>query len=494
MFSPKDLSQFAASGIAPETVQQQLENFRQGFPFLQTQKAATVGEGILRLDEYQLDHYIQAYEKALPHKKVVKFVPASGAASRMFKDLFEALNAPYKPISAKVQPLFDRLADFAFSADLAAVLGKDLAQASPMEILAGILHENGLNYGALPKGLLKFHRYPTGARTPLEEHMVEGANYCAGDKGRVPLHLTVSPEHKSKFAERVAEVQAALESQFNVRFDISFSEQKPSTDTLAVDMDNQPFREDDGSILFRPGGHGALLENLNDIDGDVIFIKNIDNVVPDRIKRETYRYKKAIAGILLEYQTRIFAYLDQLDRGTNTPLLKEISRFLREELCLQFDPGDRTEAELAEFLYTKLSRPIRVCGMVKNEGEPGGGPYWAVNADNTVSLQIAESAQIDMDDAAQVSIMQGATHFNPVDLVCGTKDRHGKSFDLLQFRDPQTGFIAYKSKDGRDLKAQELPGLWNGAMADWNTLFVEVPILTFNPVKTVMDLLRPEHQ
>jgi hypothetical protein len=493
MFTKEDQAQFTARQIPVSVVEQQLANFQNGFPYLQIRRAATIGDGLMRLGEEELENAIQAYEKALPHQKVVKFVPASGAASRMFKDLFAALNDPAKRDTKSVRTFFERLADFAFYKDLQKALAAFPSQGEE-ETLAALLTDKGLAYGSLPKGLLKFHAYGDYARTPLEEHMVEGASYSACGDGVVYLHLTVSPEHRAKFEQRVAKVLPSLKHKFGVQFDITFSEQKKSTDTLAVDMDNQPFRETEGSILFRPGGHGALLANLNEIEADIIFIKNIDNVVPDRLKGETIRYKRALAGVLIKIQQKIFAYLKQLDGPVEEADLEEISTFLREELCVEFDLSGKSREEQTTFLKNKLDRPLRVCGMVKNEGEPGGGPFWSVNADGTVSLQIAESAQIDPDSPEQQAIVQQATHFNPVDLVCATKDRHGQAYDLMQYRDPQTGFIAEKSKDGRQLKAQELPGLWNGAMADWNTLFVEVPIITFNPVKTVLDLLRQEHQ
>ncbi|MEM9987451.1 MAG: DUF4301 family protein, partial [Bacteroidota bacterium] len=346
------------------------------------------------------------------------------------------------------------------------------------------------------KGLLQFHQYDNHTRTPAEEHLVEAANYATIGGGTAYLHFTVSPEHRERFQALIDEKKDHYERLFGVTLDVSFSEQKPSTDTIAVDMENQPFRMDDGGILFRPGGHGALIENLNDIDADLVFIKNIDNVVPDRIKGETYRYKQAIAGKLLEYQQQIFAYLSALDEGGDENLIEEVEKFLKEVLCVLPAEDYLTQnlSEKIESLKALLDRPIRVCGMVKNEGEPGGGPFWVKNGKGVISLQIAESAQIDTDDPEQKGIMANATHFNPVDLVCSLRNRQGEKYDLLNFRDPSTGFIAYKSKNGRELKAQELPGLWNGAMANWNTIFVEVPIVTFNPVKIVNDLLRPNHQ
>jgi Domain of unknown function (DUF4301) len=436
-------------------------------------------------------------------------VPASGAASRMFKALFEFKDA-FQHAQADEQlaknkaltAFFKDLRKFAFYQNLEesmAAKGLNLSQALADKkydlVLANLLEDSGLGYGNLPKGLLQFHSYESFTRTPAEEHLVEGANYAKDAQGKVLLHFTVSPEHRSRFDELMAKVKNRYEKEYGVSYEIGFSEQKLSTDTIAVGLDNQPFRNKDGSLLFRPAGHGALLENLNELDADIIFVKNIDNVVPDRLKATTYTYKKAIAGLLLDYQQRIFAYLDQLDKGeANDQLLDEIASFLEKELCVKTDQSFASKDLKISYLRGKLNRPIRVCGMVKNEGEPGGGPFWAKNSDGSMSLQIAESAQIDMDNAAQKAIAASATHFNPVDLVCATKDYKGRKFDLLQFRDPMTGFISEKSKDGKTLKALELPGLWNGAMADWNTLFMEVPIETFNPVKTVNDLLRDQHQ
>lgn len=510
MFTDEDFRHFEERGSTLATIETQIENFKNGFPFLRVVKAATIGDGIIRLSQNGIAPYIAKYDQELSQKKVVKFVPASGAASRMFKALFsfahsyESNNGVKEALLEKgkedLKAFFDRIDDFAFAKDLAATLnGSTLTtlinEGEHVKILNHLLTDSGLDYGNLPKGLLKFHNYGEHARTPVEEHLVEAANYGAVSGGTAYLHFTVSPDHLPKFESLIAEMREAYEATYQVDFDISYSIQKPSTDTIAVDLDNNPFREEGGKVLFRPGGHGALIENLNEIDADIIFIKNVDNVVPDLIKTQTYFYKKAIAGVLLNYQKRIFAYLDRVEAGEEK-IFKEIDNFLQNELCVKPPAGAEnwdTEAKKAYFIQ-KLNRPIRVCGMVKNEGEPGGGPFWAVNPDGSISLQIAEAAQINQNDQAQLSQVQHATHFNPVDLVCATRNRKGEPFNLLDFRDPQTGFISQKSKNGRELKAQELPGLWNGAMSDWITLFVEVPIVTFNPVKTVNDLLREQHQ
>lgn len=502
MFTKEDLAQIQKRGSDPAVVEQQIENFETGFPFLEVIRAATIGDGIIQLDEKELEAAVSRYQAVLPELKVVKFVPASGAASRMFKALFsfmESYDGSQVPEGAMAD-FFNHLEDFAFYRDLDVALGGKLAEMKEQKaygkILRALLTADGLGYGELPKGLLKFHQYDTEARTPVEEHLVEAANYATQGGGTAYLHFTVSPEHESRFKSLLDAKLKHYEMLYGVKLKVSFSVQKPATDTVAVDMDNQPFREDDGSILFRPGGHGALIENLNDLDADLVFIKNIDNVVPDRIKGDTYTYKQALAGVLLEQQEKIFAYLTKLEGGGGSGLIADIEKYLNEVLCVEPAPeyADLDKEGKVAYLKGILHRPIRVCGMVKNEGEPGGGPFWVKNSNGSTSLQIAESAQIDTDDEQQKSIMQGATHFNPVDLVCSMKDHEGKKFDLIDYRDPSTGFIAYKSKSGRDLKAQELPGLWNGAMAHWNTLFVEVPIITFNPVKTVNDLLRPQHQ
>jgi hypothetical protein len=422
----------------------------------------------------------------------------------MFKNLFEFLSADYQlPTTDFEKKFFENIHHFAFFHDLDVVCmdgaGKDvdtlIADGEYKTVVGQLLEAYGLNYGQLPKGLLKFHRYVEGIRTPLEEHLVEGALYAAGATGKVNVHFTVSTEHRELFEYLVKEKVANYAQKFGVEYHVTFSEQKPSTDTVAADMDNKPFRVD-GKLLFRPGGHGALIENLNDLDADVVFIKNIDNVVPDRLKDETVTYKKLIAGVLVKLQSRAFDYLRLLDSGQYThEQLEEIIRFVQQDLCCRrADIKQLEDAELVIYLRKKLNRPMRVCGMVKNVGEPGGGPFLAYNPDGTVSAQILESSQIDMNDPEKKAMFEKGTHFNPVDLVCAVRDYKGQKFDLTQYVDKATGFISHKSKNGRELKALELPGLWNGAMSDWNTVFVEVPLATFNPVKTVNDLLREQHQ
>ena len=505
MLKKEDLKQIHDKGISEEQISRQLEDFKRGFPYLKLEGAATPKKGVLVLDKKACEDACKAWQNYQTHRhKVVKFVPASGAASRMFKDLFAFLNGSNEsPISDFEKEFFSNIHHFTFYEELSAkcqqLEGKTIdelvAEGRYKAVVATLLNKEGLNYGQLPKGLLLFHSYNDGARTPMEEHLVEAARYAESNK-QAHVHFTVSHEHLAFFKQKVADKQAGFEAKFGVNFDISFSEQKPSTDTIAVNLDNTPFRNEDGSLLFRPGGHGALIENLNDLDAEVVFIKNIDNVVPDRLKEETISWKMIIAGTLVALQERAFAYLYKLEKGNCTRTeLEEILEFLQKELsCKKHDVASMNDTALAEYLYKKLNRPMRVCGMVKNVGEPGGGPFLAYNQDGTVSLQILESSQIDKNDEASMKMFTEGTHFNPVDLVCAIKDYKGNAFDLTKYVDKSTGFISSKSKNGRELKALELPGLWNGAMSDWNTVFVEVPLGTFNPVKTVNDLLREQHQ
>lgn len=507
MLTHEDKELLAKKGISEEKIAEQLACFEKGFPFLKLSAAASVENGgIMRADEKGCEQYLAAWDAyKAGDKKIVKFVPASGAASRMFKNMFEFLGAEYdKPTTDFEKKFFDHIHDFAFYNDLNAACldntGKNinalLSEHNYKAVVSNLLESAGLNYGALPKGLLKFHRYADGVRTPLEEHLVEGALYAAGKTGEVNVHFTVSTEHCALFEKLVAAKAAEYEAKYGTTYHISFSEQKPSTDTVAADMENKPFRDKDGKLLFRPGGHGALIENLNDLDADIVFIKNIDNVVPDRLKADTVTYKKLLAGVLVTLQKQAFEYLELLDGGHYShEQLETIIRFVQQQLrCRRTDLKELEDADLVIYLRKKLNRPMRVCGMVKNVGEPGGGPFLAYNPDGTISLQILESSQIDMNDPEKKAMFEKGTHFNPVDLVCAVRDYKGNKFNLLKHVDKATGFISYKSKNGKDLKALELPGLWNGSMSDWNTVFVEVPLSTFNPVKTVNDLLREQHQ
>lgn len=505
MMTPQDRELLQIKGISEQQITDQLACFVKGFPYLKLSAAASVEKGILAPNADEQELYLNAWEAyTQTDKAIVKFVPASGAASRMFKNLFEFLTADYNtPETNFEKTFFNQIAKFAFYEDLNASCLKNsgknvselVANGNYKEVVATLLQSSGLNYGDLPKGLLKFHQYEDGSRTPLEEHLVEGALYAANKNGKVNVHFTVSPEHRALFQELATEKAASYARKYGVDYNISFSEQKSSTDTIAADMENQPFR-DNGELLFRPGGHGALIENLNDLDADIIFIKNIDNVVPDKLKGDTILYKKIIAGVLIALQQQAFAYLQLLDSGRYTPeQVLEILQFLQKKLyCKNPETKNLEDAELVIYLKEKLNRPMRVCGMVRNVGEPGGGPFLAYNSDGTISLQILESSQIDMNDSVAKDMFEKGTHFNPVDLVCAVRDYKGHKFDLVKYVDRATGFISYKSKGGKELKALELPGLWNGAMSDWNTIFVEVPLTTFNPVKTVNDLLREQHQ
>lgn len=489
-FTENDLKQIAQRGSDLKTVERQIENFKVGFPFMKVIRAATLNDGMLRLDEDLIKKYQLVFEKEAIKKRLLKFVPASGAASRMFKSLYSAKDEG--KVDKSVEQFFEKIKDFAFFKSLSQFVTNN----SDKEILDALLTPKGLDYGNLPKGLLEFHQYEGFTRTAIEEHLVEGALY-ANNKGKVRLHFTVSPEHRMKFKTLINSVLNKYETEYQVKYEITFSEQKASTDTIAVDVKNEPFRAANGALLFRPAGHGALLENLNDQNADIIFIKNIDNVVPDHLKPETILYKKALAGLLLDYQKQINYYYKRLIKDeVSDYMVAKSNRFIKTVLNVEPPKGFRSWSTEQKHSYalSKLNRPLRVCGMVKNVGEPGGGPFWAQNHDGSVSLQVVESAQFDMKNKKQKLIFEMATHFNPVDLICATKDINKQKFDLIKFRDNKTGFITEKSQSGKMLKAQELPGLWNGAMSDWNTLFVEVPLITFNPVKTVNDLLRKEHQ
>jgi hypothetical protein len=515
MLTQQDLKQIQSKGIDLETFEEQIENFKRGFPFIDLVAPATPDDGMKCFSETEIKALEKTYNYEAPDRSVLKFVPASGAASRMFKNLFsfrDQLTGTTDDLHllesdksfTSVFYFFEHLKDFAFYSDLVTVLEKDeydieaeLANDNWGLILDYLLFDKGLNYANLPKALLRFHRYTEKqSRMPFEEHMVEAANYCRDSNDRAAVHFTISPEHADKFIFDINLVKDTYEKLFDVTYELTFSVQKSSTDTIAVDPNNKPFRDEANQLVFRPGGHGALIENLNDRQGDIIFIKNIDNVIPDRLKEETFRYKKAIGGYLIKMQDKIFQFLELLETGKayDNDLL-EIEKFCFQSLSMKFpaEYADLKRQEKGEYLFTKLNRPIRICGMVKNDGEPGGGPFWVQNSDGEVSLQIVESSQIDFNNPEQKTIFSQSTHFNPVDLVCGVRNYNNECFDLHDFIDPSTGFISNKSMFGKPLKAQELPGLWNGAMAEWITIFVEVPLITFNPVKTINDLLRDEH-
>lgn len=507
IFNNNDKIELRKRGIEESKVKEQLNRFATGFPYLRLDGSANTDFGIVRLDAKQQQTAVSRWEKYLADGgSVTKFVPASGAASRMFKALFAFVNGDSEqPIpGSDVAQIIDRIEDMPFYGELNENLiqstGKDIAALKKdgeyRRIVAAIVNADGLNYGNLPKGLLAFHRYADGEiRTPVEEQMVEGAQ-TAATNGKVNLHFTVSSNHKALFKDKIEKVAPTLEKRFGVKYNIGLSEQKPSTDTVAANPDNSLFRDEKGQMVFRPGGHGALIENLNDIDSTVVFIKNIDNIVPDNERESTIQYKKVLGGLLIEVHDSIENYLRTLRKGTPTRSeLLEMLKYLETVLCTKSTKtAGMTDSELATYLEGKFNRPLRVCGMVVNEGEPGGGPYIAFNEDGSSSPQILESTQIDKNNPEAVSMMAKATHFNPVDLVCYITDIYNKKFDLTKYVDHNTGFISEKSLGGKDLRALELPGLWNGAMSDWSTVFVEVPASTFNPVKTVNDLLRPVHQ
>lgn len=491
MFTDRNIKQIEDQGLALAEVEDQIRYFENGFPAMKLVAPATYTSGINVLSDDEEERYIQNFSNSMSSGlSAIKFVPASGAASRMFKALFEFVETGSE--TPFIADFIQNLDKFAFYSKLKSVCNSDDA----VEIVKALLTESGLGYGNKPKGLLLFHQYNGTSRTPFEEHLVEAASYCAGSNGVARVHFTISPEHQNGFEKLYQKVKKDYEKRYGIAFDVSFSFQHPSTDTLAVNLDNTPFVDDNGDLLFRPGGHGALLRNLQDLDADIIFIKNIDNVTPDRLKPQTKKYKKAFAGYLVNLRNKVFSYLEKLDNSaaqTNEELLKQIETFLKKDLFIQFDNSFASNAEKVEFFKSKLNRPIRICGMVQNQGEPGGGPFWAKNSDGTSSLQIVEKAQIDFENERQKKIFRGSTHFNPVDIICSIKNYKGEKFKLVDYRDNQTGFISEKSIYGQSVKALELPGLWNGAMSNWNTVFVEVPVETFTPVKTVNDLLRPEH-
>lgn len=517
VFTDRDLEQLAAAGLLLGEALRQLALFENPPKYAKLARACTAGDGIRRLGRGEIEEDLAAFERARLANRLMKFVPASGAATRMFQSLLrfhgddrewslaeiEAGAAKGDVHCRELKRFLDHLDRFPFAGRLReglAAAGLDFdglrAEGRYRPILEELLAEEKIGYGNLPKGLILFHHHESGARTPFEQHLVESALYARNHDGVCRLHFTVSPEHEAGFREVLERARGPWEKEFGLRFDVGFSVQKSSTDTLAADENNRPFRDADGRLLLRPGGHGALIENLNDLHGDVVFIKNIDNVTPRQLVLEVYAWKKTLAGHLVRVQEKVFRLLDRLDAGgADEALVGEGMRFLAESLSVLPPPGrELGPAEKREFLLRKLDRPIRVCGMVPNAGDPGGGPFWVVEPDDAVGLQIVESAQIDPNSPKDQAILRGSTHFNPVDLVCGLRDRHGRPYDLLRHVDESAVFISHKSKDAKPLKALERPGLWNGAMADWNTIFIEVPAETFSPVKRVTDLLKAEHQ
>lgn len=500
MFTAKDLKQFAELGISPENIETQISYFKNKFPFSNIISPATIEKGIIKISESQAVELAKDYDKKIKDFKAVKFVPASGAASRMFQNLFKYTNN--KKLDVKKDKSFnsaynfiENIEKFAFYKNLYEETKKNNIDIKKdfIETIKILLTEKGLNYGNLPKGLLKFHKYDSFTRTPAEEHIAEAKKHTLLNN-EINIHFTVSPEHKNAFENLFKKISVQYKEKHNINLNTDISEQKKSTNTIAVDKNNNPFREKDGSILFRPGGHGALIENLNEINADIIFVKNIDNIVPEKNSEDTILYKKVLGAVTINTFNEIKKHIENLKNKFSEDTLIEAENFMESKFYLTIDRINKNTEERLKFIYEKLNRPLRVCGMVKNEGEPGGGPFFIKDNKNNISLQIVESSQIDLSDKEKNTILKNSTHFNPVDLALYIKDYKGDKFDLRDFVDKNTGFISKKSKDGKELKAMELPGLWNGAMAFWNTIFVEVPISTFNPVKTVNDLLRKMHQ
>ncbi|OZV70618.1 DUF4301 family protein [Winogradskyella aurantia] len=514
-FTASDIKQIESKGLTLKMVESQITLFKTGIPFTNIAEAATKNNGVIGLNDDLITKAIAKFEEQKNDVSLLKFVPASGAATRMFKFLFkflqeyeldgESVNSYINKKKLKDLSLFMiGLEKFPFYKLVIQQLESGHIKFDELNdsqkvwyFVKAMLDKDQLNYGNCPKGLLPFHKYSDDhIATAFEEHLYEAALY-ASNGNTANLHFTISEDHEDKFKKEFSNVEKDVTENTSINFEIGYSYQEESTDTIAVTPNNEPFRNEDGSVLFRPSGHGALLKNLNAVDADIIFIKNIDNVVVNQYKEEIAKYKKVLAGILLRLQSKTFSCLEKLDNGNvSENELTDIVEFLTRELNVRIsEEFDKySEKYKMDYLVEKLNRPIRVCGMVKNEGEPGGGPFWVNDKNGNQSLQIVESAQINLKDKSQKNILKNSTHFNPVDLVCGVKNYKGEKFNLEDFVDHDAAFITMKTKAGKDLKALELPGLWNGSMAYWNTIFVEVPIITFNPVKTVNDLLKAPHQ
>jgi len=505
LFSEADIRQIEAECLTAEKLMMQISLFESGVSPVKMNRPCTVNDGIVAVAEEDLPEIIALCSENILEGRMLKFVPASGAASRMFRDWYRYLEKGGLDSRDAEKTFNEDLKKYAFFEELNQVISRNgesleglIEEGKYIDIMAYILTTKGMNYGNLPKALLKFHRYPHDSRTALEEHLVEAIQYVQDANHVCRVHFTVSKEHQKDVSDLISRVKGHYEHFYGVTFDIKLSTQQSSTNTIAVDTENNPFRDHSGRLVFRPGGHGALLENLNDIDGDIIFLKNIDNIVPDRLKPLTVHYKKVLGGYLVKIQNEVFRYLRLLESmRVDEEMMKEILFFCEKKLSivlpLRFNRLPLPEK--CKLMFERLNRPIRVCGMVKNEGEPGGGPFWIDDRDGTgtLSLQIIEESQIDTKSPDQKEIWARATHFNPVDLVCGVRDYRSRKFNLHDFVDRDTFIVSRKSEKGRELKALELPGLWNGSMAFWITIFVEVPIETFNPVKMIDDLLRPQH-
>ncbi|MBD0830976.1 DUF4301 family protein [Aestuariibaculum sp. TT11] len=508
MFTDKDVKQIENLGLTTEAVKAQVERIKSGMDYAKLEEAATVGNGILRFNKVEIEKYVKLYEKACNQLNIVKFVPASGAATRMFKFVYQFLKEYHDDEERLGHYLKTHKNFWVFVNGLEKLPFFELVkneipnfQNLPIEerytaFVKTMLNKSGLNFGQYPKGLLPFHNYKLEVLTAFHEHLLE-ATFYASTNNTAKLHFTISEEHTEHFKSELEKIKPTLETQTNTEFEVTFSYQNKSTNTIALKTNNEPYRTPNGNLVFRPAGHGALLDNLNNVKSDIIFIKNVDNIVVQEQNKLQSDYKKLLAGILLDAQGKTFNYLKVLENEQlSEQKLLEIAMFLthRMNVKLHADFDDFDLNRKASYLFNKLNRPIRVCGMVKNEGEPGGGPFWVKHKDGETSLQIIEFAQINVEDKSQKAIVKHATHFNPTDLVCGTKDFKGNPFNLHNYVDHNATFITIKSQDGTEIKALELPGLWNGSMADWNTIFVEVPVSTFNPVKTVIDLLKPAHQ
>lgn len=501
-FSDDDLQQIVQHGLQEQQIQQQLIRFKQGYPKAYITEAVTAGGSILQLSDNNSELSLINRYNAFKGSRV-KFVPASGAATRLFQQLHQYVREPEQCPNPFPEPLVF----YPFASALKALLirkGENLhllaadEESSRLRVIEFLLSEEGLGLATLPKALIPFHTYgENDVRTALEEQLVEGALYAADGEGVVNLHFTISPHHVERVKRFYAQVKHKYEAKYEVRYRAQWSVQAASTDTIAVNLDCTPYRDAEGRLVFRPAGHGALLSNLQSLDQDIIFIKNIDNVAPDRFKQETVRYKKALGGLLLKLQDTAHGYLRMLEKGRYTEgQIEEMLEFCRRDLCIRLPMGlkDMALARQCKYLNRILNRPMRVCGMVPNEGAPGGGPFWVRERNGSESLQIVESAQMDLEDPSTEAIVQQAKYFNPVDIVCSIRDYRGAKFNLSEYIDPNAGFIAQKSVAGDPILAMELPGLWNGAMAHWNTVFVHVPSITFTPVKTYHDLLSPFHQ
>lgn len=512
-FTIADFVQIYNPGIPVEKIRQHLAIFRNGISKISLERPAVLQDGIHRLEKDKAEGYATLFDKEKNSFKLKKFVPASGAASRMFKFLCE-FTADFNPEKESINAYMNRRNASALNVFLVGAekfpfyrqIQNRVKEQNPdydswskdkrsYTFIKTMLSDKDYDYANKPKGILPFHQYDDFLATPVYEHLKEAVAY-ASSNGEANVHFTISEEHMDGFLDAIKDVKPEIEQQSGIRINITFSNQHKQTDTIAVDLNNNPFRSNDGKLVFRPGGHGALIENLGRLESDIVFIKNIDNVSHNNIKTISL-YKKALAGMLIELQALVFGYLNKLENDILTEtFFRELVHFAKEKLGIDVpeDVTKYTPENKAEYFRHLLNRPVRICGMVKNEGEPGGGPFWVKGDKGMHTLQIVESSQIDMENKEQLKILADATHFNPVDLVCSLKDYKGEIFDLSKFVDPSTGFIVFKNKGGKDVKSYELPGLWNGAMAGWITLFVEVPLETFNPVKTVNDLLKPAHQ